>query len=66
MLTTLHEGESCSIPLTPPEDCEERFTTVLAELAGVYGKHVWMLVKPTIALMLLASVVSAALLDTRM
>ncbi|MGH6800001.1 MAG: permease [Methylocella sp.] len=51
----------CSVKL-PPEDCEEPFMTVLAELAGVYAKHVWMLVKPTITLMLLASVMSAALL----
>jgi uncharacterized membrane protein YraQ (UPF0718 family) len=36
--------------------------TVLTELAGIYGKNVWMLVKPTITLMLLASVMSAALL----
>jgi len=31
-------------------------------MAKDYGKHVWMLVKPTITLMLLASVLSATLL----
>jgi uncharacterized membrane protein YraQ (UPF0718 family) len=55
------EDSFCSIKL-PPADCDERFMTVLAELAEVYGKNVWMLVKPTITLMLLASVMSAALL----
>ncbi len=56
------EGESCSITLPLPEDCKETFVTVFSELARVFGKHVWMLLKPTITLMLLASVVSAALL----
>src|SRR5262245_11277105 len=55
------EDSFCTIKL-PPGDCEERFTTVLAELAAVYGKNVWMLVKPTITLMLLASLMSATLL----
>jgi uncharacterized membrane protein YraQ (UPF0718 family) len=55
------DGSFCAVKL-PPEDCKERFLPVLAELAGVYGKNVWMLVKPTITLMLLASVMSAALL----
>ncbi|MCI0350690.1 MAG: permease [Acidobacteriales bacterium] len=55
------EGSFCPVKL-PAEDCEERFLIVLAELAGVYGKNVWMLLKPTLTLMLLASVMSAALL----
>jgi uncharacterized membrane protein YraQ (UPF0718 family) len=55
------EDSFCPIKL-PAEDCKERFLPVLVELAGVYGKNVWMLVKPTITLMLLASVMSAALL----
>src|SRR5262249_37439355 len=44
------------------DECQERFLTVLGELAKDFGKHVWMLLKPTITLMLLASVVSATLL----
>ncbi|MDQ6868611.1 MAG: permease [Pseudomonadota bacterium] len=55
------EDSFCAVKL-PPGDCEEWFMTALTELAGVYGKNVWMLVKPTITLMLLASVMSAALL----
>jgi uncharacterized membrane protein YraQ (UPF0718 family) len=56
------EGASCGIALPPPDECQEGFFTVFKELALNYGKHVWMLVKPTITLMLLASIVSAALL----
>jgi len=35
---------------------------VFGKLAKDFGKHVWMLVKPTITLMVLASVVAATLL----
>ena len=56
------EGAACAIRLPPSDDCQERFAKVFGELAKDYGKHVWMLVKPTITLMLLASVVSATLL----
>jgi uncharacterized membrane protein YraQ (UPF0718 family) len=56
------DAGSCAVTLPPPEDCDEHFLPVFAELAREYGKHVWMLVKPTITLMLLASVVSATLL----
>jgi uncharacterized membrane protein YraQ (UPF0718 family) len=56
------DAASCGIRLPPPDDCRERFTTVFKELAVTYGKHVWMLLKPTVTLMLLASVASAALL----
>jgi len=43
-------------------DCTEPFWLVCKELAADFGRHVWMLVKPTITLMLLASVVSSAVL----
>lgn len=56
------ESDSCAVRLPAPDDCQENFTTVFAELAKDFGKHVWMLLKPTITLMLLASVVSATLL----
>jgi len=62
VFTVGDEGASCAIQLPPPDDCQERFTTVFGELARDFGKHVWMLLKPTITLMLLASVVSATLL----
>jgi uncharacterized membrane protein YraQ (UPF0718 family) len=55
------EGAACAVRLPSP-DCDERFTTVFNELAVDYGKHVWMLLKPTITIMLLASVVSSVLL----
>jgi uncharacterized membrane protein YraQ (UPF0718 family) len=62
VLTATQESGVCAINLPPPEDCREPFLTVFEELARDFGKHVWMLLKPTITLMLLASVVSAALL----
>jgi uncharacterized membrane protein YraQ (UPF0718 family) len=62
VFTVGDEGASCAIKLPPPDDCQERFTTVFGELAKDFAKHVWMLLKPTLTLMLLASVVSAALL----
>jgi uncharacterized membrane protein YraQ (UPF0718 family) len=56
------EAESCAI--TPPwhEAFDEHFLAVLRELGKVYGKNVWMLVKPMVTLMLVASVVSSAVL----
>jgi uncharacterized membrane protein YraQ (UPF0718 family) len=55
------EGATCALTL-PGMECTERFWSVFSELARDYGRHVWMLVKPTITIMLLASVVSAAML----
>ncbi len=55
------EAASCAIPI-PAIPCSEPFWFVLKELALEYAKNVWMLVKPTITIMLLASLVSAALL----
>ena len=55
------EGASCAIVL-PGAECSEPFWLVLQELAKDFGKHIWMLVKPTITIMLLASLVSAAML----
>ena len=59
--TVGEEGGSCAITL-PGIECSEPFLSVLKELARDFGKHVWMLVKPTITIMLLASLVSAAML----
>lgn len=60
--TSDSESEYCAITPSRRELCDEHFLTVLRELGKTYGKHVWMLVKPTVTLMLLASVLSAALL----
>lgn len=62
VFTVGDEGAACAIQLPSPDDCQEKFTTVFGELTKDFGKHVWMLLKPTITLMLLASVVSATLL----
>lgn len=50
-----------AITLRSPE-CDERFTDVLRELALAFGGHVWALVKPTVTLMLAASVSAAVVL----
>ena len=55
------EGVSCAITL-PGAECTEPFCSVFNELAKDFAKHVWMLVKPTITIMLLASLVSATML----
>jgi uncharacterized membrane protein YraQ (UPF0718 family) len=55
------EGAACAISL-PTDPCSEPFWSVFRELAVGYVKNVWMLAKPTITIMLLASLVSAALL----
>jgi uncharacterized membrane protein YraQ (UPF0718 family) len=62
VFTATEEAAACAIRVPPLDQCEERFIKVFGELARDYGKHIWMLLKPTITLMLLASVVSAALL----
>ncbi|GJQ25986.1 MAG: hypothetical protein HBSAPP02_10180 [Phycisphaerae bacterium] len=56
------EGAACGLVPPPTADCTEPIWLVFKELAADYGKHVWMLVKPTITLMLLASIVSSVVL----
>lgn len=53
---------SCVILSPPAGDGSERFTTVFRELARGYAEYVWMLLKPTITLMLLAGVLAATAL----
>ena len=62
VFTVGDEGSACAVPLSSSEECHETFATVFGELAKDFGRHTWMLLKPTITLMLLASVVSAILL----
>jgi uncharacterized membrane protein YraQ (UPF0718 family) len=52
--------ESCSF--TPDTRCTEKLGTVAREVFTDFGKHVWNLFKPTITTMVLASLVSSALL----
>ncbi len=59
--TDRDDAASCDLAV-PAEDCTETFWSVLKNLSAEYGKHVWMLVKPTITLMLVASFLSAAIL----
>jgi len=60
-VTVGDEGGACPIPLAQIE-CSEPFGLVFRELAGDYSRNVWMLVKPTITIMFLASLLSAAML----
>jgi uncharacterized membrane protein YraQ (UPF0718 family) len=60
ILTTNEESTACFLPAS--NDCTETFGAVLKELATDYAKNVWMLAKPTLTLMVLASIMSAALL----
>ncbi|MEX2114419.1 MAG: permease [Pirellulales bacterium] len=55
------DGGACAVQLKTA-DCTEPFWSVFGELARDYGMNIWMLVKPTITLMLLASVISSVLL----
>ena len=55
------EGAACAITL-PRAECTESFWSVFKELAVEFGRHVWMLFRPTITIMLLASLVSAIML----
>jgi uncharacterized membrane protein YraQ (UPF0718 family) len=61
VLTVGDEGASCAIPLAST-DCMETLWSVSKELGRDYAQNVWMLLRPTVTIMLLASIVSAALL----
>ncbi|WP_165232086.1 permease [Aquisphaera insulae] len=62
VITDLGES-SCDLPATPRPDCSEPFLPVLQELTRDMARNAWMLLKPTVAIMLLASLVAAALLE---
>lgn len=63
-LPVLSMGGECTIPVAPRAQgqCDESFFRVFAELITQYGRNVWMLLKPTVTLMVLASLLSAALI----
>ena len=61
ILTVGDQGTACPLPVASL-DCTETFGAVLKELGRDYAKNAWMLLKPTVTIMLLASVASAALL----
>lgn len=61
VFTVSDAGEACSLPVAAA-DCTEPFGAVLRELATDYAKNIWMLLKPTLTIMLLASLVSATML----
>ena len=55
------DAQACAVPVAST-DCTDTLSFVARELARDYSKNVWMLLKPTLTIMLLASVVSAAML----
>src|SRR5262245_11380876 len=61
VLTAGDEGAACALPGVSL-DCTETFGAVMKELGRDYASNVWMLLKPTVTIMLLASVASAAVL----
>ena len=61
-IVTVGDEGARAVMLPPPGECLEKFTTVFKELSVDFGKHAWMLFKPTVTLMVLASVMSAILL----
>ncbi|QEH38417.1 putative permease [Aquisphaera giovannonii] len=56
------EGAACDLPAAPGPDCSEPFLSVLREVAGDMARNAWMLLKPTVSIMLLASLAAAILL----
>lgn len=61
VLVVGEQAESCSLP-TKLMDCSESLWAVLQDTFSDYARNIWMLLKPTLTLMLLASVVSAVVL----
>ncbi len=55
------ESAVCELGL-PDRTCAEPFLATARQVIVSYAKHVWMLLKPTISLMIVASVLASALL----
>ena len=55
------EALSCDLDLSVPP-CDKSFAESAGEVLKDYAKHFWMLLKPTITLMVLASILASALL----
>jgi uncharacterized membrane protein YraQ (UPF0718 family) len=61
VLTVGDDVTACALPLASL-DCTETLWSVLKDLGRDYAKNVWMLLKPTVTIMLLASLMAAVLL----
>ena len=62
LLPVDEHGGACEIP-SSASPCEQSFLATLSELSTEFAKNVWMLLKPTIAIMLCMSVLAATLLS---
>ena len=60
ILTSFDAEDSCAIPMS--QRCDEPFLKVFSSLMKEFGSNVWMLLKPTIKIMLIGSVVASAML----
>lgn len=56
------EEGACALIVSKSEECTEPLWQVAKELGAEYGRNIGMLVKPTITLMLIASLLSGAIL----
>lgn len=56
-ILTVNGGGACDLPSRAAE-CDESFVEVFSAAAGSYARNVWMLLKPTLSIMLLASVLA--------
>jgi uncharacterized membrane protein YraQ (UPF0718 family) len=57
---TVDDGATCELPpMNLDLECDEKFGDVFWELARSYLSNVWMLLKPTFTIMMLASVLAA-------
>jgi uncharacterized membrane protein YraQ (UPF0718 family) len=61
--TYLSKSELPEIPRATDLECRESFMMVLAEVGTFYLKQVWMIAKPTLTIMLIASAIAAVLLN---
>jgi uncharacterized membrane protein YraQ (UPF0718 family) len=59
-ILTVDDTATCELPpINSSLECDEKFGDVFRELAASYLSNVWMLLKPTFTIMMLASVLAA-------
>jgi uncharacterized membrane protein YraQ (UPF0718 family) len=62
LVVTDFDDSVCDLPATTGPDCNEPFLPVFQELTRDMARNAWMLLKPTVTIMLAASFVAASLL----
>ena len=57
---TVGDGTVCELPFSKEDSkCTEKFGKVFGELGSFYLKQLWMLLKPTLTIMILSSVLAS-------